>query len=235
MDVLLLILSGPLQSWGADSRFTTRSTRREPTRSAITGMLACAMGLPRTASLDRFRDMCFGVRVDQRGELVEDMQTARPAKGKAMPVTHRRYLADASFLVAIGASRHDVDTWGDALSYPVHPLYLGRRSCPPDTPVRLCTRFDTDIATVLDAFPWTASPWYRRQYGTPDLQVVRDVLPSDTQAHDDQVDVTPDVAVSFGPVRQYASRQVLRYRVPNPSRQSSTVAPDRGHDPMAVL
>lgn len=235
MDVLLLTLSGPLQSWGADSRFTTRSTRREPTRSAVTGMLACAMGLSRTASLDRFRDMCFGVRVDQCGELAEDMQTARPAKGKAMPVTHRRYLADASFLVAIGASRRDVDAWGDALCHPAHPLYLGRRSCPPGRPVRLCTRPDTDIATVLDTFPWTASPWYRRRCGTPDLQVARDVLPSDAQTHGSRVDVVPDAAVSFGPVRRYASRQVLRYQVPNPSRRSSADAPDGDHDPMAVL
>ena len=35
MATLLLRLAAPLQSWGADSKFETRKTNREPTLSLI--------------------------------------------------------------------------------------------------------------------------------------------------------------------------------------------------------
>jgi len=44
MSVLLLRLAGPLQSWGDSSRFATRGTRREPTKSGVIGMVAAALG-----------------------------------------------------------------------------------------------------------------------------------------------------------------------------------------------
>lgn len=44
MSVLLLWLEGPLQSWGADSRFGNRATLPFPTRSGILGLLCCAAG-----------------------------------------------------------------------------------------------------------------------------------------------------------------------------------------------
>ena len=37
--VLVLRLAGPMQSWGADSRFTRRSTEAFPTKSALVGLL----------------------------------------------------------------------------------------------------------------------------------------------------------------------------------------------------
>ncbi|MDR2895700.1 MAG: CRISPR-associated protein Cas5, partial [Propionibacteriaceae bacterium] len=35
MSTVLLKLAGPLQSWGADSRFPRRTTRHEPTKSGV--------------------------------------------------------------------------------------------------------------------------------------------------------------------------------------------------------
>lgn len=46
MSWALLWLQGPLQSWGADSRFGRRYTLPFPTRSGILGLVCCAMGLP---------------------------------------------------------------------------------------------------------------------------------------------------------------------------------------------
>ena len=40
MSVLLLRLAGPMQAWGDASRFTTRQTRTEPTKSGVLGLLA---------------------------------------------------------------------------------------------------------------------------------------------------------------------------------------------------
>ena len=47
MATLLLRLAAPLQSWGSDSKFETRKTDREPTKSGVVGLLAAALGLRR--------------------------------------------------------------------------------------------------------------------------------------------------------------------------------------------
>lgn len=44
MATLLLRLAAPLQAWGADSKFETRKTGREPTKSGVIGLLAAALG-----------------------------------------------------------------------------------------------------------------------------------------------------------------------------------------------
>jgi len=41
---LLLWLEGPLQAWGADSRFGRRDSLDFPTKSGILGLLCCALG-----------------------------------------------------------------------------------------------------------------------------------------------------------------------------------------------
>ena len=50
MATLLLRLAAPLQAWGADSKFETRKTGREPTKSGVVGLLAAALGLRRVGS-----------------------------------------------------------------------------------------------------------------------------------------------------------------------------------------
>lgn len=42
---LLLWLEAPLQSWGSDSKFGRRDTLNFPTKSGITGLLLCALGI----------------------------------------------------------------------------------------------------------------------------------------------------------------------------------------------
>ena len=43
MATLLLRLAAPLQAWGADSKFETRKTAREPTKSGVIGLLAACL------------------------------------------------------------------------------------------------------------------------------------------------------------------------------------------------
>lgn len=47
MATLLLRLAAPMQSWGMDSKFETRKTGREPTKSGVVGLLAAACGIGR--------------------------------------------------------------------------------------------------------------------------------------------------------------------------------------------
>ena len=69
MATLLLRLAAPLQAWGADSKFETRKTNREPTKSGVIGLLAAALGLRRDESegLARLTGLRFGVRVEREG------------------------------------------------------------------------------------------------------------------------------------------------------------------------
>ena len=63
MATLLLRLAAPLQSWGSDSKFETRKTDREPTKSGVVGLLAAALGLRRddTEGLARLNGLRFAV------------------------------------------------------------------------------------------------------------------------------------------------------------------------------
>ena len=72
MATLLLRLAAPLQAWGADSKFETRKTNREPTKSGVIGLLAAALGLRRDEreALARLAQLRFGVRVEREGQLL---------------------------------------------------------------------------------------------------------------------------------------------------------------------
>ena len=80
MSTLLLRLKGPMQSWGVSSKFDTRTTERAPSKSAIIGMLACALGRRRNESIDDLNALRFGVRIDDEGKLMRDYHTAKSAK-----------------------------------------------------------------------------------------------------------------------------------------------------------
>lgn len=132
---------------GSDSKFETRKTNREPTKSGVIGLLAAALGLRRddAAGLARLNGLHFAVRADREGSLLVDFHTANREedrkKGKAPYVTYRHYLQDAVFLVGLEsedtALLQELET---ALKHPVYPLYLGRRSCPPTLPLCLGIR-----------------------------------------------------------------------------------------------
>lgn len=68
MYTLLLRLSGPLQSWGADSLYDNRNTDYYPTKSGVIGLIAAALGLKREDSLEKLNTLKFGVRIDCQGD-----------------------------------------------------------------------------------------------------------------------------------------------------------------------
>ncbi|MFE0200483.1 type I-E CRISPR-associated protein Cas5/CasD [[Kitasatospora] papulosa] len=156
---LLLHLSGPLQSWGHHSHFNERDTAPFPTRSGIIGLLAAALGRARGEDVDDLADLSTTVRVDRAGVLLRDLHTVGGGLPRAQTVTtaeggkrsadattllsHRYYLADAAFTVAVtGRPDHPdhaalLDRCVTALRHPNWPLYLGRRACPPAGPLFL--------------------------------------------------------------------------------------------------
>ena len=74
MATFLLRLSAPLQSWGIDSKFNTRKTAREPSKSGVIGLLAAALGRKRDEDINDLCKLKFGVRIDQEGKLLKDYQ-----------------------------------------------------------------------------------------------------------------------------------------------------------------
>ena len=162
MSTLLLRLAAPLQAWGTESKFESRRTQREPSKSGVIGMLAAALGLRRDADLSELTALRFGVRVDREGKVIRDFHTAQAVKAvkaakkdkneepeKIGYVTSRYYLSDAVFLVGLESEDHALlEKIETALRAPYFPLFLGRRSCPPTLPLVLGLR-EKDLETAL--------------------------------------------------------------------------------------
>ena len=229
MSTLVLELSGPLQSWGDASRFVRRSTRALPSKSGVIGLLAAAQGRRRADPLEDLASLRFGVRQDQAGALVRDFQTAIDWRtGKSMPLSQRYYLSDAKYLAMVEGDQDLLEGLAEAVRSPVFPLYLGRRSCPPDRPLVLGVREGSVRDAIADE-PWVASSWWKkRQPQKVRLLWSRDAVP--TESPDESLH---DVPVSFDPRhREYVWRDVVHgwLTVENPEGRKMAQ-----HDPFALL
>ncbi|MGV9795732.1 type I-E CRISPR-associated protein Cas5/CasD [Gordonia sp. NPDC003422] len=225
MTTLSICLAGPMQAWGASSRFTSRETRPEPTKSGVLGLLAAAQGIRRTESIEHLLGLSFAVRVDQPGTLMRDFQVAKSLDDKrTMPLSNRYYLADAIFVAAVEGDENLVRSLADAIRRPTYPLYLGRRSCPPSRPLFLEVR-GAPLVEVLADTPWQASIEFRRKQGkSVSLRIASDGRPGSG-------DTVRDVPVSFDPRRrEYAWRHVEETWVTVENADGRDV-----HDPMAIL
>ncbi|AJC62054.1 type I-E CRISPR-associated protein Cas5/CasD [Streptomyces sp. 769] len=192
MPGILIHLCAPLQSFGEHSAFTERDTHPRPTRSALIGLLAAALGRRRGAELRDLRSLRFTIRTDRPGVRLVDFHTVgggmpreqtvpsangtRKKEETATVVTRRHYLSDAAFTVAIDGEPGLLATLTAALQAPRWPLYLGRRACPPAGPLVVATDLD-DAAAALATFPLHRS----RPYGakTVVVDVAHDRPPAD--------------------------------------------------------
>lgn len=214
MATLLLRLAAPLQSWGEDSKFETRRTRREPTKSGVIGLLAAALGRRRDEPLDDLIRLRFAVRVDQEGELLRDFHTARNAK--TAYVTERYYLADAVFLAGLESEDEEfLRSLDAALRAPAFPLFLGRRSCPPTPPLSLGVTPES-LEEALAAAPRQSSEWRRRFDGTDEapLRAVFDAVPGACGAAR-----IKDSPASFDPRRRLYVYRPCEERLISPEKQ----------------
>ena len=221
MATLLLRFAAPLQSWGLNSNFEVRRTEKEPTKSAVIGLLASALGRRRDESNEDLNQLKFGVRVDQEGSVSRDFHTARGEKSSY--VTNRYYLEDAVFLVALESDDEAfLNRLKAAVEAPAFPLFLGRRSCPPSYPVVLGIRA-TAMQTALREEPWLVADW--RQSRLPQrLRIICD--DSSGKA------IQRDVPLSFSPMhREFGWRRVsMQDAVSMNTGEKSTE-----HDPMVEL
>lgn len=242
MRTLLLRLAAPMQSWGTESKFDTRQTRREPSKSGVIGLLACALGIRRddSAALAELSKLSFGVRVDQEGQQLMDYQTVKSYKSKAEYLaeadpeaayqTYRYYLADAIFVAAVTSDDDALmDKLEAALHRPAFPLFLGRRSCPPTLPLSLGLR-ELPLEEALQSEPWQVRKeqqerWQLRHPG----QTLHLRMLLDTDAGETSIAQVRDVPLAFDPAwRRYAFRNVREDR-------AALRFPDTAHDAMAEV
>ncbi|MGY0462888.1 type I-E CRISPR-associated protein Cas5/CasD [Kitasatospora sp. cg17-2] len=119
--VLLIRLAGPLQSWGIKGRFAQRDTHTRPTKSAVIGLCAAALGLDREDPLDELGSVLFGVRADRPGTPVRDYHTVGggtyPVRPRDLVTDHRR----AAVVEALGEAVGDTGD-GATASFGSHAL-----------------------------------------------------------------------------------------------------------------
>ena len=152
---LLFRLHGPLAAWGDIAVGEERPSTPHPSRSAVLGLLAAALGIRRHEEERQaaLADACaFAVRVDALGVPLRDYQTIQQADSVArLKHLHSRRdeLADRHNLYTTLSSRDyrcdglytcclqwrngqtfRADEVAEALRRPRLPLYLGRKSCP---------------------------------------------------------------------------------------------------------
>ncbi len=215
MSTLLLRFATPMQAWGADSRFDIRKTNREPTKSGVVGLLAAALGLQRDAPLNELTALRMGVRVDREGVLLRDFHMVHGEKSSY--VTTRYYLCDAVFLVGVFSEDEVLmRRLEEAVRCPAFPLFLGRRSCPPEGRVCLGLR----KMTLEDAL--TSEPSLAAHGAFQQNERLRMVLedPRGTAR-------LRDMPISFSPFdRQYGYRA---------ARETWLDQPTNEHDPMREL
>ena len=158
-DYLLFCLYGPMVSWGDIAVGECRPIFSHPSKSAVIGLLAAALGICREEE-ERQRclaDSCsFAVRVDSMGIILRDYHTSQVPSMRKGIVHHtrrselsvedqntilssRNYRCDAAYTVAISVSDdapHSVQELAAALRNPAFALYLGRKSCPLSLPLQ---------------------------------------------------------------------------------------------------
>jgi CRISPR system Cascade subunit CasD len=181
-EFLLLRLEGPLQAWGDVALDPRRPTRDFPSRSALAGLLANALGWQHvhgeriTALQDALR---YAVREDRQPRRIIDYQTADLGRigktgwtrwgieergGSAAEGTQllwKQYLADGSFLVALAltaAAPVVLDELENALRRPARPLFLGRKGCPPALPLLERPRYRVIAETAFAALEMVPRP-----------------------------------------------------------------------------
>lgn len=232
--VLLFRLTGPMQSWGVQSRFMQRDTGLEPSKSGVVGLLGAALGRPRSDDFSDLTALRMAVRVDREGRVSRDYQTAggerrvgsmlgQDAAGKPRPygvpvadgsnrrtvVSDRFFLADADFLVGMLGPRELLDRLDAALREPKWPLFLGRKSFVPGVPPAVGV-FDGDLLQVLAE----QEPWRSRRRWETRPERLRLVVET---TFGEGPEVRQDVPLSFAE-RQFTMRHVETSFLPDRTR-----------------
>lgn len=224
MSTILLKFASPLQSWGTNSHFETRHTDLYPSKSALIGMVAAALGYRRGQDndIEKLNQLDFAVRIDQKGPLLRDYHIAKKYKANGeferSYVTNRYYLEDSIFLVAIGSEDEQMMLEiENALKNPYFQLYLGRKSLPVNADFFLEKNYKSVIEN-LKIYPWLARNWYKKNHSNS-LEIYADKNLIETKFSS----IRKDRVVSFSQKeRKFTNRMEARMQITVEEKDSQT-------------
>lgn len=164
MDYLVFRLYGPMASWGDIAVGESRHSHNGPTKAAVLGLVAAALGIKREEEATHIalnQHYMLATAVKCKGQLLRDYHTvqAPDSVGKfryrtrrdelvagrerlGTVLSSREYRTDALAWVALRMSSPDAQApftlahMADALRQPIYSLYLGRKSCPLAAPLQ---------------------------------------------------------------------------------------------------
>ncbi len=158
-DYLIFQLYGAMASWGDIAVGEARHTALYPSKSALTGLIAAALGIKRDEEQRQSQltqSLQFGIKVLSSGSILRDYHTSQVPRQERKRTFHTReqelqhaaklntilstrdYRADAYALVAVSVTQdapYSLQQINEALKEPKFLLYLGRKSCPLAVPL----------------------------------------------------------------------------------------------------
>jgi len=187
-EYLIFRLYGMMASWGDIAVGEFRPTFNRPSKSAVMGLVAAALGIWRDEE-ERQRDLALGylmaVRTDGPGILMRDYHTIQvPSAGTGAttdPVATRRdelavppeelntilssrdYRCDAVFTICLwsrtASPPYPLAALKTHLENPAFVLYLGRKSCPLALPVHAQVVNAENLAEALGTVRFPDDPF----------------------------------------------------------------------------
>ena len=174
-NYLLFQLYGVLAAWGDQAVGGERPSSNHPSRSALLGLLAAAMGIRRDEEdkLEELSRQCrFAIKLHSMGHVLRDFHTTQvpPAIKKTKHLYTRRDELGESKLGTILSSREyrqdalsvialwfedGVYSLSDVQQGLIHPcfhLYLGRKSCPLSVPLKPQMVSTKTVKSALDGY-----------------------------------------------------------------------------------
>lgn len=183
MRYAVLDLTAPLVSWGAPRIDDLGPTDRLPGLSAITGMVANALGLERVQgeTIDALQaSISYAAREDRVGGLSVDFQTAKigasdkgwtrsgvdTRRGGANtydnPKIMRRFFLEDQHVVAVLSVSDGPFTLDEVIAglrKPARPLFFGRKPFLPTRPIFAGEVMATDALAALRAVDYRGEGW----------------------------------------------------------------------------
>jgi len=179
MQFLVFPIYAPLASWGDVAVGEYRPTFGYPTRSAVLGIVASALGITRQDEAEHAelaRELGVAVAVYGEGSLLRDYHTAQSASASdlkkrphrtradelALPkdelntiLSTRDYRQDAISIVMLygrsNAPKWTLEALAKAMDHPAFAPYAGRRACPLAVPMAPSLVEADDLVAALAA------------------------------------------------------------------------------------
>jgi CRISPR system Cascade subunit CasD len=226
---IALWLEGPLQSWGADSKFYRRETLEFPTKSGVLGLVCAALGAggEQLELLGDFSNLSQTVlafsAVVRKDSLLYDFQTVgngydkndpwenllipkksdgkTPSNATGSKLTIRAYLQSKSFGVALEIPKIREEEIIKALQNPVWDLFLGRKNCVPSDFIYRGLYSSENAA--LEVLEQIASKKNLKKI----FKVVDGDFPEEGESF-----LIRDVPLQFGEYKKYKDRRITKVR-----------------------